>query len=209
MSGSGKLILINGTSSAGKTSLAQALQRKLEPPFYRASIDTFVHNMLDWPRDVVIDPPEGTWHDGFSLRTLDDSGQRMMVLTAGTRAQRFLTGMRAAIATFVKTGNSLIFDDVLYHPAFLRDYLRAFEGVEVWFVGLRCPLDVLEQRERARGDRMVGHARGHYDLVHQHGLYDIEIDTAQETPESAAAFIATRLRLGTPSAFLRLRQNLG
>ncbi len=199
----GKLILINGASSAGKSSLALALQQRLDTPFYRASIDTFVHNMLDWGRDVALDPPDGAY-DGFRVRTLDDGGGRALALSAGERARLFLAGMRAATAAFVKAGNSLIFDDVLYDPGYLEGYLAAFEGIEVWFVGLRCPLDVLEQRERQRGDRSVGHARGHYHLVHQHSLYDIEIDTAQTRPEDAAALIAERVQTGTPAAFALL-----
>jgi chloramphenicol 3-O phosphotransferase len=36
---SGKIILINGASSAGKTTLSRALQNKLEEPFWHFSID--------------------------------------------------------------------------------------------------------------------------------------------------------------------------
>ena len=35
----GKIILINGESSSGKTTLARALQKKLEEPFWHFSID--------------------------------------------------------------------------------------------------------------------------------------------------------------------------
>ena len=36
---SGKIILINGASSVGKTTLSRALQNKLEEPFWHFSID--------------------------------------------------------------------------------------------------------------------------------------------------------------------------
>ena len=35
----GKIILLNGASSAGKSSLAQALQQRLEEPFWHWSIE--------------------------------------------------------------------------------------------------------------------------------------------------------------------------
>ena len=35
----GRIILLNGASSSGKSSLAQALQRQLDEPFWHWSID--------------------------------------------------------------------------------------------------------------------------------------------------------------------------
>jgi len=42
----------------------------------------------------------------------------------------------------------------------------ALHRLRVLFVGVRCPLAVAEQRERERGDRLVGLARGLFDGVH-------------------------------------------
>lgn len=41
-----------------------------------------------------------------------------------------------------------------------------------------APLDVLEAREHARGDRLIGLARCQYGRVHRGMIYDLEIDTA-------------------------------
>jgi chloramphenicol 3-O phosphotransferase len=49
-------------------------------------------------------------------------------------------------------------------------------------VGLFAPLEVLEARERERGDRELGLARWQYDRVHQGVVYDLELDTAVATP---------------------------
>lgn len=48
----------------------------------------------------------------------------------------------------------------------------------ILFVGVRCPLAVLEQRERDRGDREIGLARYQFDRVHRHGIYDLELNTS-------------------------------
>jgi chloramphenicol 3-O phosphotransferase len=90
-------------------------------------------------------------------------------------------------------------------PAWLEDLLDALDGLEVTFVGVRCPLDVVEERERARGHRVIGQARGHFDIVHAHGAYDIEVDTSQLSPQEAAQAIADWLRTGRQTAFDRLR----
>jgi chloramphenicol 3-O phosphotransferase len=206
----GRLILLNGPSSSGKTSLAEALHKRLDETYYRASIDTFVHNMLDRERHIAFNPPDAsTALQGFYLRTVVEGGHRSLVLNTGPLAKRFIFGMHAAVAAFVSAGNNLIFDDVLYDPAYLENYLRVLEGIEVLFVGVCCPLDVLEQRERQRGDRAIGHARGHYGLVHAHHIYDIEIDTSVVSPEDGAEQIKSRLYGDAPFAFRHLREQSG
>ncbi len=77
---------------------------------------------------------------------------------------------------------------------------------DVLFVGVRCPLDELERRERARGDREAGLASLQYDLVHAHGDYDLECDTSTASPRACAERIRDFLpHRPTPTAFSRLR----
>lgn len=45
-------------------------------------------------------------------------------------------------------------------------------------MGVKCPLEIVEQREKERGDRNIGMARYQFERVHAHGLYDIEVDTS-------------------------------
>ena len=49
-----------------------------------------------------------------------------------------------------------------------------------------APLDVLEARERERGDRLIGLARWQYDRVHHGKRYDLELDTSKATPMECA-----------------------
>jgi chloramphenicol 3-O phosphotransferase len=50
------IIVLNGASSAGKTSIAQAIQRLSQTPVIHASLDTFT-DMFHWP--VIADQEEG------------------------------------------------------------------------------------------------------------------------------------------------------
>ena len=54
---------------------------------------------------------------------------------------------------------------------------------------MHCPLAVAEQRERARGDRPVGAARGHHRLVHTFRRYDVDVDTSVATARECAEAI--------------------
>jgi chloramphenicol 3-O phosphotransferase len=117
--------------------------------------------------------------------------------------------MHHAVAAMAREGNDIIFDDVIYDPAYFRSYLEAFDGVDVWFVGVKLPLHVAEERERQRGDRAIGHARGHFDLVHCHGPYDIEVDTEAHTARQCAEqIVAAMKRRREPVAFAEARAQL-
>jgi len=57
-------------------------------------------------------------------------------------------------------------------------------------VGVQCPLDVVEERERSRNDRTLGQARAQIDKVHTHLTYDLAVDTSLANPATCAAEIA-------------------
>ena len=57
-------------------------------------------------------------------------------------------------------------------------------------VGVRCPLDEVIRREAARRNRTLGQARAHFESVHAHVGYDVEVDTSAANPEACAEVIA-------------------
>lgn len=74
-------------------------------------------------------------------------------------------------------------------------------------VGVHCPPDELERRERERGDRPPGLAARQLKQVHAHGVYDIECDTSVSDALECARRITDFLRARpTPTAFQRLRE---
>jgi chloramphenicol 3-O phosphotransferase len=64
-------------------------------------------------------------------------------------------------------------------------------------VGVTCPIDVLEARERARGDRVLGRARGLAAVVHTFTEYDVVVDSGAATVDECVEAIvrAGRLRV--------------
>lgn len=49
-----------------------------------------------------------------------------------------------------------------------------------------APLDVLEERETARGNRIAGEARFQFDLIHSGIEHNVSVDTARQSPEEWA-----------------------
>jgi hypothetical protein len=95
-----------------------------------------------------------------------------------------LDAMAPAVRTLIDRGNPVIFDHVLHDHSMYESYLAASAGLDVFTVGVTCPLDVLEMRERARGDRVLGRARGLAQVVHTFCTYDTMVDTGTMTAEA-------------------------
>lgn len=84
--------------------------------------------------------------------------------------------------------------------------LDLVSGYTVLYVGVFCPIEVLEQREAARGDRKIGLARYQSTRVHVNSEYDVEVDTQELAANDAALKIIAALdMIATPTAFERLR----
>lgn len=200
----GKIIFLNGTSSAGKTTLAHALQEILPEPYIHIALDQFRDGMPARYRGLNA-PVGSTGERGLNVVPVAHAEGAYTAVRFGEMGQKMLRGMRRAIVALVNEGNNVIIDDIILEPEFLDDYLDAFEELTVYFVGVRCPLDVINQREQLRPGRFPGTARGHFDICHAHGVYDVEVDTATTLPDECAAQVYEVIRGSAPAAFESLR----
>jgi chloramphenicol 3-O phosphotransferase len=82
---------------------------------------------------------------------------------------------------------------VLHDRAMYESYRRASAGLDVFTVGVTCPLEVLEARERARGNRVLGRARGLAGIVHGFLAYDVTVDTGASPPQACVAAVLEAL----------------
>ena len=124
----------------------------------------------------------------------------------GPIGKQMLYGMRRAIAAMVRSGTNVIIDDIILEPEFLDDYLQAFAGLYVLFVGVQCPREVLSARENARPGRFPGTAVGHFEVCHAHDLYDVRVDTSKDLPPVCARQVIEFMQTQTPQAFTNLSQ---
>ena len=173
---SGTIVFINGTSSSGKTSIVRALQALLEEPFLEAGIDKFIWMM---PERYLERP---LWDDVLGLAD-----------RAGAAGNDLVRGMHRAILALSQAGCNVVADHVLVEPAWVKDCAALFSGLPAYLIGVQCPLEVLEQRERSRKNRTLGQARLQFPVIHKYALYDLEVDTSILSPEECARCICSRL----------------
>ena len=185
MNRSAQIILLNGVGSSGKSSIAKELQKIAGKPFLHVQMDDF-RAMLP---EALQDHP-----DGFAFEETSENAKPLVVIKTGSVGARALRGMRHAIAAMAAQGNNLIVDDVMLENE-QEEYAALLSGFEVFFVGVFVPLDVLEARERQRGDRMIGLARWQYDRLHRGKKYDLEIDSGSHGPLECATLIKQKFQL--------------
>ncbi len=177
----GKIIFLNGASSSGKSTLAQGLQTSLDEPFWHFSIDHLIaaHTL---PK-ARIDSGEFPW------RTL---------------RSHFFEGFHRCLPALAMAGNNLIVEHIVETEAWMQRLLRLLSQIDVFFVGVHCPLPELERREMQRGNRRIGEARADFEITHSFGIYDFEIITTVPLDLSVTAVIAAWKARQRPSAFERM-----
>lgn len=165
----GRVLVLNGTSSSGKTTLAKALQALLPEPHQHVQLDAF--------RAME---PTGYW-DGVDN---DTAKQRIAALCHA---------MHAAVAAFAHNGQHVILDTVLDRASAMRYLLDDLDPIGFKLIGVHCALDELERREAGRGDRPSGLARRQFETVHAGRAYALCVDTTRTSAAACASEIATWL----------------
>jgi chloramphenicol 3-O phosphotransferase len=172
-----QVIVLNGTSSAGKTSIGRCLQSMLRTPWLLLGID-------DLTRAV---PDKGI--DDGTLLHVSETGQ----VEVGPGWRSLEASWYTGIATIAASGTGVIVDEVFLDGGAGQRRLRsALGGLEVLWVGVTCDRDIARAREALRADRVPGQADSQAPVVHEGVEYDLFVDTSRATSESCAALILER-----------------
>jgi len=170
------VVLLNGVGSAGKSSIARAIQIQAARPFLHMAMDAFLDMM----------PPRYLGHpDGWRFETLQQDGRPAVAVHSGGGAKTAFRGMRRAVAAMAEAGANVVIDDVFWDDE-LADYRSLLAAHDFKAVAVVAPLDVLERRERDRGDRAIGLARWQFDRVRPGEEYDLVVDTSGGSAEACA-----------------------
>ncbi|HDL03740.1 MAG TPA: chloramphenicol phosphotransferase [candidate division Zixibacteria bacterium] len=122
---------------------------------------------------------------------------------------RMVSGMNRSIAVMAEEQNNLIVDHVVIDKTWMDQCLELLGGRYVLFVGLHCPLEELERRERKRDSRRRGFARAQIENIHKGKIYDIELDTHVLGVEQCAEQMLDFYLNSFPTAFEKMRAAAG
>lgn len=177
----GRILLMNGASSAGKTSLAHAFQRLSPCPVMVFSIDLFL--------------------------PICGSEQQSVTETINDTNLPLIEAFHAGIATAARSGAFVIVDHVIgENMEWYHDLKSRIGSLPIKTVKVLCRKDILVSRETNRTDRHpnLPHALRQEETIHDGICYDLEIDTSEESSEECARALLDKLiqnHFFTPNSF--------
>ena len=160
----GNVIVLNGTSSSGKTTLAREIQSQCSDIYLLCSLDAF------W--DMT---PYG-------------------IPAGSKNFPKIKLALAKSVRALSETGHNVIVDIVFCGNKTYFELTKEFAGLNFTIVKVECPLTELEKREIARGDRAIGLAKLQYESIHVGAIYDVSVNTFVNSPKQCAQQIIDRLR---------------
>lgn len=172
------IIFLHGASSSGKSSVARALQDRIDLPFWHVSIDHL--------RDSGVLPLARIKAGEFNWKLM---------------RKPFFDSFHASLAAYALAGNNLIVEHILDTPGWQAELAALFAPFDLLFVAVHCPVDVLRQRELERGDRPVGSAEQDFHTIHVGRRYDLELQSLDGVEANVDRVLASWRAERGPSRF--------
>jgi len=176
-----EVIVLNGGSSSGKSSLAVCLQQQLQGTWLTLGVDDLIHALSHGPSDTEAG---GTINFG-----------RGGSITVHEQFRKAQAAWYKGLAAMAHAGIGVIVDDVFLDGGDSQAQLAAAldQRLAVMWVGVRCDPEVAEVREHERPDRFRGMARDQAERVHKGVEYDIVVDTTSTSSADCAKAIIERM----------------
>lgn len=188
----GKIIILNGPSGSGKSSIQKEFQRLMMPNLW---VKVGIDNLFDSVMPDITPENMNFWQSKNVIRWVEESkdvdGNKVITLFVGPQGEKVAYAMNSAIAAYAQNGCNVIVDYIAYDQKWLKDLESKCSGFTAYYVALEVPLEILEQREEARGTSPKGHARSHYFTVYGDKRYDLVVNSGSDSAQE----IAQKLKL--------------
>ena len=174
---------MNGCASVGKTTLAKEIQNLSKEKYLYVGIDTLFSAM---PRKIVGFDQKS--EEGFRY-VIDPKTGKLTEMKVSPWAGKVFSCLPKVVKLLADNGLNVIFDECNFikkndKEFLIDDYKILFSGHEFYMVNVRVrDLENLEQREKQRGDRVIGMA-GLFSQKEKNFNYTYDLVVYNDTPES-------------------------
>ncbi len=180
-----EVIVLNGASSSGKTSLARCLLELLEEPWITLGVDDLIGALAP---SLVGEAPQNEGRPPLLAYGADG----MVQLSPAWRDVE--AAWYAGVVAMARAGLRVILDEVLLDGGTgQRRVAHYLDGLSLLWVGVHCDPAIAVQRERARSDRMDGMATSQASKVHDGVHYDVVVDTTAASSEHCARVVIEQI----------------
>lgn len=160
----GKIIILNGVSSSGKTTLAKVIQDQSPIPLYKLDIDDF----------ILMSPEKFNDYENkdFSVQ------------------HAFASKFFHVVKLFSDMGFNIVAPIMFFKNSDLLKELKVIlKKYPVLIVNITCPVEELNKRELSRGDRKTGSAEEQLKLLETQFDNSITVNNFESTNEECAEMI--------------------
>ena len=221
--GNGQIVIVNGTSGAGKTTTITNFAKRADDCYLMVGIDQLMGAMLPVKFSMYGDrSKEGMY---FLPQNPDDPDGPIQADFGPVSWQAF-AAFHDMIAAASRAGQNVVADHIMFlEPAVLQDCIWRLQGVPVLFVAVKPPKDVLFKRLAERmvelpeqyadqlgktarqqlAEKMQKMMEWFYQAAYENDCYDLVIDTTKNNPDEVCELIEQRLAEGPGTAFETLR----
>lgn len=219
---SGKVLIVTGTSGSGKSTTCELFAKRADEFWLLYGIDHFLSGTL--PAKFGHHGPRS--REGIHAHPLDENDpEGPLRWSFGPHGEAAFRTLHAWVAAAAREGCNIVIDHLaMTDPPVLQDLVWRLEGLDVLFVCLKPPFEVLEARiaNRTMDKPMPVDLLGEdvvrkivqrldrlrpwfYEAVYANDVHDLTIDTSRHDPGEVVAMIEARMAQGPGTAFERLR----
>lgn len=170
----GRIIFLNGVTSSGKSTIGKALHKALlgrNEVFKYFSLDSF----------------------GYGLTATESGSEVLSQYDIEVEWPKMVFAFNKTIPVLAEAGNDVIVDHVFHSRFWGSHVVEQIKEENVLFVGVRCPIDEVARREKDREDRPNGMAAFQEKDTHRFSVYDVEVDTFNETTNQSVDTILAKV----------------
>jgi chloramphenicol 3-O phosphotransferase len=182
------VIILNGASSSGKSSIARELQAIFSENYLHIGIDSFIAMMPEKVNALEFSDKRA---DGFYFTSEDLNGATVQRIQCGDYGKKINQVYHSTVKHLADSGIRIIVDDVMNGGIEQNQWKSVLGSTSTLFVGVHCSLKVLTEREKCRNDRFQGSAAEQVTRVHEGVKYDLEVSTTTNSARDCAQIIAT------------------
>jgi chloramphenicol 3-O phosphotransferase len=159
------IVLLNGPSSAGKSTLSRELKKRLG----ERGVESHIISIDDY---MITDPKETIYEDDI---------------------YEIMPAMCHDIRKYVNDGKTVIVDHAITSERIYDMFLETAECGNKITVKVSCDPEILRSREKERGDRCPGSAEASLRYLWPKDGYDLCIDNGRVSVEDNAEIILTEV----------------
>ena len=167
----GRIIFLNGVTSAGKTSIVEAIQDRDDVFFHVVANDLF--------QEMV--------------------GEKFLRENYWKYLSEVIIMMYHTAKLFSNMGKNVLIDGILVEREEIRPHYQQLVEIlkdnPLDIVEVYCPLDLCRKRNMIRGDRYESQSEEQYELMAQNIKYSMRVDTSLYSSTECADMIIKELHL--------------